>query len=251
MKKIILLIYFVNITVLSATNYNLNTDREIIINSVSLAAFTIGHFGFETDTLEIDKLYDISEINFIDKAMMFPYNPKAAMASDILLLWNVASPIVFNSQQFTEDWTIPVMYGETLLATSAITYLVKKIFKRPRPYNFYKDAPKEQIENFDSQLSFFSGHSSLSFSSAVFNSIIYEKYNPNSDYKNLVWAISLTSAATTATLRVLAGKHYFSDIVVGAIVGSLVSYYITEIHEVTPVNGEPMNVQLIGIRVGL
>jgi len=194
---------------------------------------------------------NINDVNFIDRAMMKEYNSTISTFSDAFLLWSIASPVAFNYQQFTADWTIPVMYGETLLATSAITYLVKKIFKRPRPYNFYKDAPKEQIENFDSQLSFFSGHSSLSFSSAVFNSIIYDKYNPNSDYKNLVWAISLTSAATTATLRVLAGKHFFSDVLVGAVVGSLVSYYITEIHEAVPVNGEPINIQLIGIRVGL
>lgn len=248
--KNLIIILLMSITVMNATDYNLSTEGDLIISGASLATFTIGHFAFDTDT-SIKQNLNVNDVNFIDRAMMNEYNSTIATVSDGFLLWSLASPVVFNYQEFTDSWTIPVMYGEALLATSAITYLIKKIVKRPRPFNYYKNTPQSQLESFDSQLSFFSGHSSLSFSSAVFNSIIFEKYNPNSDYKNLVWAISLTSAATTATLRVLAGKHYFSDIVVGAVVGSLISYYITEIHEAVPVNGEPMSIPLIGIRVGL
>lgn len=248
--KNIIIILLMSITVVQATDYNLNTEGDLIITGASLATFAIGHFAFETDTLLLQNL-DRNDINFIDRATMNEYNSTIATVSDAFLFWSIASPVVFNYQQFANSWTIPVMYGEALLATSAITYLVKKIVKRPRPFNYYKNTPKSQLESFDSQLSFFSGHSSLSFSSAVFNSIIFEKYNPNSEYKNLVWAISLISAATTATLRVLAGKHFFSDVVVGAVVGSALSYYITEIHEATPVNGEPINIPLIGIKVGM
>jgi membrane-associated phospholipid phosphatase len=45
-----------------------------------------------------------------------------------------------------------------------------------------------------------------------------------------LWLGSEALAATTAVLRVEAGKHFWSDVAVGALVGSAVGYLVPQLH---------------------
>jgi membrane-associated phospholipid phosphatase len=83
----------------------------------------------------------------------------------------------------------------------------------------------------DSKHSFFSGHTSYTFSFAVFLSTTFANYNPDSSLKPYVWSTSLLLAATTGYLRLAAGMHYPTDIIAGAIVGSAIGYLIPLLHE--------------------
>ncbi len=249
MKKIYILFFISSITSSFASNYRLNTNNEILINGITISTMAYSHFAIDIDTSKQNHILNKDDIFVIDRYLMSSFNPIYDNISDALLAINVAAPVLTNYHQFTYDWTLPIMYGETILVSSALSYLVKKIVQRARPYLYYVETPIEQVNKYDARLSFFSGHSSLSFSSSVFNSIIFEKYNPNSEYRNLVWILSLSSAAATATLRILAGKHFFSDVLVGAIVGSLVSYCITEIHKPNIIENKVSNITLLGIRI--
>jgi membrane-associated phospholipid phosphatase len=83
----------------------------------------------------------------------------------------------------------------------------------------------------DSKHSFFSGHTSYTFSFAVFLSTTFANYNPDSSLKPYVWSASLLLAATTGYLRYAAGMHYPTDIITGALVGSAIGFLIPLIHE--------------------
>ncbi|HRP02067.1 MAG TPA: phosphatase PAP2 family protein [Candidatus Kapabacteria bacterium] len=240
MKKMIIICQLLLITSLTASNYNLIPESKDYI-------YTDSNLFIATDNYK----YNISDINIIDKTFMNGYNPNYALLSDALLMANIVSPTIINYSQFTNSWELPLAYGETIATSFALTYIVKYLVERPRPFNYYKNTPENLLNNYDSQLSFFSGHSSISFSAAVFNSLIYEKYNPYSRYKGLIWSVSLLSATTTATLRVLAGKHFLSDVIIGAIVGSLISYGIIELNSLEVKDNKPHNIQLIQFKYSI
>jgi membrane-associated phospholipid phosphatase len=54
---------------------------------------------------------------------------------------------------------------------------------------------------------------------------------PNSQWIPWIWGGSLGIASTVAILRVAAGKHFPSDVIAGALVGSAVSYSVLKLHE--------------------
>ena len=72
----------------------------------------------------------------------------------------------------------------------------------------------------DDNLSFFSGHTTLAFAVATAAGTI----NTLRGYRlaPLVWGAGMTMAVSVGYLRIAADKHYFSDVMTGAVVGSLI-----------------------------
>lgn len=99
--------------------------------------------------------------------------------------------------------------GESILVSTAFTYAIKNIVKRPRPYTtdslIIKVGP-------GGGYSFPSGHSSEAFAFATSISISYPRW--------YVIAPSFLWASTVAYSRMYLGVHYPTDILAGAIVGS-------------------------------
>jgi membrane-associated phospholipid phosphatase len=79
--------------------------------------------------------------------------------------------------------------------------------------------------------SFYSGHTSAAFTVAVFTGMVYDAAHPGSSYSTAVWAGALGAATLMGVLRVAAGKHYPSDVVVGAVMGSLVGWLVPTLHK--------------------
>ena len=58
----------------------------------------------------------------------------------------------------------------------------------------------------------------------------YNDYRPDSKYKSLLWATAVIVPATTGLLRYFGGKHFFTDILIGFAVGSVVGTLVPQIH---------------------
>src|SRR5690606_29717337 len=82
----------------------------------------------------------------------------------------------------------------------------------------------------DSHVSFYSGHSALAFTAAMTGSYLYALGSDDERAKAVVWALQFTLASATANLRVRAGKHYYSDILVGALLGCAAGYLVPALH---------------------
>jgi membrane-associated phospholipid phosphatase len=111
------------------------------------------------------------------------------------------------------DDTLPILESE--VTTSVLTNIVKFSVGRQRPYAHFAAGVPFSLED---NLSFFSGHASLAFSTAISAGIVaHERGYAAEPY---IWAGGLTLAALTGYLRIAADKHYFSDVLVGAAVGT-------------------------------
>jgi membrane-associated phospholipid phosphatase len=105
------------------------------------------------------------------------------------------------------------------VASAAVTYSIKKIVNRQRPFEKYAFIVKRYDEK--DGLSFPSGHTSAAFCVATSLSIRYPKW--------YVIAPSFIYAGSAGWARMYQGVHYPSDVFVGAIVGAgsaLVGYKV-------------------------
>ncbi len=186
---------------------------------------------------------DASLINGLDHGVTTNHNPTAKTASDILVVGTMLTPAllgVIDAGLHNADrgWA---NYGEDLLIvgeTLAITYLLNDIVKfavrRPRPlvYNTSGAFSDEEKQDPDAALSFYSLHSSFTFAAATSFSYLFNQRHPG-DYKWTlpVWIGTHVLAATTAYLRVEAGKHFWSDILIGAAVGSCIGILVPYLHQ--------------------
>jgi membrane-associated phospholipid phosphatase len=102
-----------------------------------------------------------------------------------------------------------IFIGETLAASAFITYALKNITKRDRPYVTYPE-----IDNVveESSYSFPSGHTSSAFATATSLSMAYPKW--------YVIAPSFVWAGAVGYSRMHLGVHYPTDVFAGAIIGS-------------------------------
>ena len=156
--------------------------------------------------------------------------------SNALVLTLMAAPLglAIATPGSRQSWTVAAMYGEVLLVGNGLGELLNGVTNRTRPfvYNLDPDIPEEAKREVEARRAFPSGHTTNSFAAAVFLSSVYAKLHPGSSARTWMWASSLTLAATTGYMRYQGGKHYPTDIISGAIIGSLVGWAVPKLHEI-------------------
>jgi membrane-associated phospholipid phosphatase len=125
---------------------------------------------------------------------------------------------------------------ETALLVTAVPRLVKLQVQRIRPYVYNPDAPMQSKLTAEAKRSFFSGHTTSAFATAVFISGVYSDYFPKSAWKPYVWSASLLMASTIGYFRFESGKHFPTDIITGAVVGGGIGFIIPYLHRTSKKN---------------
>jgi membrane-associated phospholipid phosphatase len=125
---------------------------------------------------------------------------------------------------------------ETLAISGAVQGVTNVLVSRQRPYG--QDCGTSALPGnaLDCGItpeyrSFFSGHSAFAFTSAALICINHTKSELlGSPWDELSCGTGYVVAAATASFRVLADEHYASDVIVGALVGTLVGYGVPLLH---------------------
>lgn len=122
---------------------------------------------------------------------------------------------------------IPVdalLIAEATVLALDFNQIAKYAFARERPFVHFLPRAPEGVRQLtaspsDDNLSFFSGHTTGAFavasSAGMVASLRGYRLAP------VVWSTGLISAAAVAYLRIAADKHYFSDVMLGAVVGTV------------------------------
>ena len=120
-----------------------------------------------------------------------------------------------------------LLVAEALTISSLLNQIVKFSVGRARPFtvrnhhDFYSDRT-------DDNLSFYSGHTNMAFALVVSAGTI--AHIRNYDAEPYIWGIGIPLAAFVAYARMAAEKHYFSDVIVGALIGSAVGFLVPWLH---------------------
>ncbi len=124
---------------------------------------------------------------------------------------------------------------ETITISSLFNEIVKYYVGRERPYVSRGNSGLYNNPS-DDNLSFYSGHTNLAFALVVAAGTIANIR----DYKAepYIWGIGIPVATLVAYFRVAGQKHYFTDVLVGAAMGSLVGFLVPWLHRRTVSPGD-------------
>ncbi len=169
------------------------------------------------------------------------WNPRAAIASDVLV-WGVGGAMLYADlghaatgpatgvaawRPFLED---ALILAQAYTWNSAVNLNVRAARLHPRPFVYGTAAPESERVKNEAAGSFYSGHASAAFLGAVYVSLVYPRRHVGFEHTEWLWAGSLAAATGVAATRVAAGKHYPSDVVAGAAIGSLVAWGFVQLH---------------------
>ena len=125
------------------------------------------------------------------------------------------------------------LLGESLLYAGTFNMLLKILFSRSRPYN---EKGNMDFWNYKFKNDFYSlpsGNSTVAF---TLSTVLAERIN------NIYATIGLYSLATlTAYQRIYSDNHWFSDIVLGAVIGIVISHAVVNLNKDDPFNNGGSN----------
>lgn len=174
-----------------------------------------------------------NSVNAIDRFATYLWSPAFSKISDAtLILSGLSTPALFIDKKIKKEWfTISFMYLEATILTYGLTQTVKGLTNRLRPYVYNSNVPIEIKLDPDAKNSFFSGHTALTATYSFLSYKIYSDFYPKSDLKPWLIGGAIGLPFITATSRVLAGKHYLSDVLTGYIVGTIIGYGLPFLHK--------------------
>ena len=179
-----------------------------------------------------------SDIAIMDQIFMTSYKKPISIISTVTAGLSIASSItilplvnskkrVFSTREFFTDG---LMFYESMSLAWGIKEWVKIFVNRPRPYMYYEDSPRKKVLSGDWNDSFFSGHTTMAFASASFLTYTFFQYYPEEKTRFWVLGLSYSLATATAILRMASGSHFCTDVLAGAIIGTVSGIALPYMH---------------------
>lgn len=167
-----------------------------------------------------------------DNWVQYRWNKQAARLSDVLAATQCLWPLIATVNQGTQQevFTTGLVMSESLLWTLNLTQAVKLMKLRSRPLVYANGTPDDLRNNMDSRYSFPSGHSAAAFSIATSLTLAMKQMNIPAERRTIFSAAAFVTAGSIATLRVVAGKHYPTDVLAGMLLGCGMAYLNHRLH---------------------
>ena len=171
----------------------------------------------------------------LDGAVHTSFSPRAAQLSDVLLAGAIAAPIGYltGSSIDDADGDRLQLYSEALAINLALFQGAKHLIQRPRPY-LYSSVPGVTAyaasQGDDAFQSFYSAHAATAFCAATAGAYLAGAGSTSVRIRALAWGGGFAAGTAVANLRVRAGKHFYSDVVIGALVGIAIGYAVPALH---------------------
>jgi membrane-associated phospholipid phosphatase len=167
-------------------------------------------------------------------ALVWPDPTPAAITSDILV---AAVPLGLGLWDFFEAQAAGgvrtaaedlLVITEAIAVAGAVTTVVRYTTARIRPYAYYGDATGVPEDH----LSFWSGHTTTAFSAAAAAGYVAQVRG----YPSWPWvyAVGFTAAGAVSYFRVAGDKHWMTDVVVGAVMGTGIGFLVPWLHRASP-----------------
>ena len=173
---------------------------------------------------------DRSRLWGIDRGAVGTFDAGASRTSDVLLMgtaWGAATALLLSRGR--AEWSARLedlaVLAEALSVNDAATTWTKVLFHRARP-DHYVASP---IAPPGRSYSFPSGHTSGAFAAAAAYASILHRRGLAGRHRLEIAAL-FAGAAATGAMRVAAHKHFPTDVVAGAVLGTAIGWSLPAIH---------------------
>jgi membrane-associated phospholipid phosphatase len=160
----------------------------------------------------------------VSNVWAFALLPAGAIAGSLLATGPTAS-----------EWAglrAAVIVGESAAVSAAMVQSVKFFVARKRPFVRYGNGETSgayDVNDRDSHVSYPSGHTALATSLGV--SMAMTATLEESPAAPWLWGAAAVMSVSTATLRMIAEKHYFTDVATGAAIGAACGVVFPVLHK--------------------
>lgn len=242
MKKLILLFFaflFFVLPLSAQSPYELKPGRELALFGTGAGLMGASYY-FHKNMDPLTELqiaeYKAEGLSNFERWVTTQRSIRSHKASDIVLysstLYPVALTLVDKSMR-KDAFKISNMYGQVFLINAGLTALIKNTVRRGRPYVYGTYLSTAEKMTKSARNSFPSGHTSQTASMSFLAARLYADYHPDSKWKPVVWTVAAAMPLTTGILRMTAGKHFPTDVIVGYAIGAAVGYFVPVIHRRT------------------
>ena len=216
--------------------YKLKAAVDIPLTAAT-TAWTI--YGFqqiynkdESSIAQINAL-NSADINGFDRWAAKVYSEKAANASDMLFYGSMPLPILLMADKAMrkDAAKIGFLYLETMAVTGLIYTGTATLVDRYRPLAYNEEVDMDTRKSGNAKNSFLAGHVALVGTATFFTAKIFGDYHPDSPLKWVFYGGAAAATATTGYLRHRGGRHFPTDILVGAAVGTLSGILVPQFHK--------------------
>jgi membrane-associated phospholipid phosphatase len=174
-----------------------------------------------------------NSINPIDRMGIYPYNAYLDKISYYPFYATFPIPLAFylTGNDMRSDYLkLTFLYLETLSITGLLGTSATYFVNQYRPYVYTSSTSMEQKMIQNAKNSFYAGHVEIVATSTFFTSEIYSAYYPESKIKWLFFGLSGAATAGMGYIRLKAGMHFPSDILLGATTGVLSGILVPYFH---------------------
>jgi len=180
---------------------------------------------------------DASELNALDRGVAGIDRPGPALASDLLV--GTLYPLGFaldaldvgsHGEAFTSWAQDAMVMAEALAINGALSALLKVAADRPRPLTYGKAADDPALHDRGNFVSFYSAHTAGAFAVGSSYAFTFAHRHPDSPARYAVYAAALALGSTAGLLRVVSGRHFPTDVLVGAVAGSAIGLLVPWLH---------------------
>lgn len=169
----------------------------------------------------------------IDRWVVGADSRVARRGSDLLLIGvgGLATFVAVHGRTSQQARGNIAVLANSISWTSASTSWLKVAFRRKRPVLYTSDAATA-AGSVDNQRSFPSGHASVAFAAATSYLVMANREHLPHRTRN---AILLYGGATgVSALRVAGGRHFPTDVLAGAVLGTGIGWLVATVHRKTP-----------------
>ena len=187
---------------------------------------------------------DKKDLNGLDRLTAGRWNPTWATVSDVSIysLGALAGAYLFVDEKPLHALNDVVVVGESALVATATATIMTAAVSRPRPYLYGDQAPLDTRNSVDASMSFISSHTAVAFALSTSTWRTYQRLHPDSRAHWLVLALGDATATMVGLARLFAGRHFATDVLTGALVGTSVGLVVPALHgspvQVVPTAGK-------------
>ena len=172
-------------------------------------------------------------LNVLDRLVKGRYSAGWSTASDYELygLGAATAVVLLHDEGCLNALNDAVVIGEASLSATAVSNIMTLAAGRPRPFLYGENAPLSVRNSADAGLSFLSSHTTEAFALVTSLYVAEKRLHPSSvTRRRVILGVGLAAASMIAVSRVMAGYHFITDVVGGAVVGSSLGVLIGSVH---------------------
>jgi membrane-associated phospholipid phosphatase len=201
---------------------------------------------YNRDHVPVNELLTLNKnnINKFDRPIADNYSPKAADLSNQFFYGSMPLPLLFllDKKIRKDGLKVVLLYLETMGITGTIYTASAMSVNRFRPYAYNPNVDMDVRGRGGARNSFFAGHVAVVASSTFFMAQVYTHYHPGMKGKWVLYSLAGAATATTGFLRLKAGQHFKTDVIVGTVVGTLVGNLVPHFHRNKDIGSQKLTV---------